>query len=121
MNVIYDQKDATRAARIRQREKEFAEQRERKRQIEEKRAEFNKSIREVGGKLTLFDLKRLNSVYKKDYVKMVTEEDEKMKEHLSNVGNKNLDDQTELQEVIWGIQDTHDVWDTTVDDINQTL
>ena len=96
LNVIYDQRDAARAARIRQREKELAEERERKRQIEERRAEFNKSIREVGGKLTLFDLKRLNSVYKQDYVKMVTEEDDKIKEHLSNVENKNLDNQTEL-------------------------
>ena len=96
MNVVYDQRDAARAARIRQREKELAAERERKRIIEEKRAEFNLGIREDKGKLTLADLKKLNSVYKRDYIKMVVEEDDQVKEHLVSVDEKVGDNQTIL-------------------------
>ena len=96
MNVVYDLRDAARAARIRQREKELAEERERRRIIEEKRAEFNLGIRENTGKLTLADLKKLNSVYKRDYIKMVVEEDDQVKEHLHVVDEKVQDNQTIL-------------------------
>ena len=52
---------------------------------------------------------------------MVMEEDEKIKEHLVSVEKKVLDNNTELQETIWGIEDTQAEWDTNIDQINQSL
>ena len=42
------------------------------------------------------DLKKLNSVYKKDYVKMVLSEDDKVKEHLVQIDKKCTDKNNEL-------------------------
>ena len=52
---------------------------------------------------------------------MIVEDDDHVKEHLTTVENKCLDRNLELQEQIWGIQDTQDVWDTSIDNINQKL
>ena len=42
---------------------------------DEQLEEFNKKIRNPSGKLAYSDLKKLNSVYKRNYVNMVTQED----------------------------------------------
>ena len=52
---------------------------------------------------------------------MVLQEDENIKEHLSSVEKIVLDNNTQLQETIWGIEDTKGVWDTSIDQINRTL
>ena len=88
MNVIYDRKDAARAARIRKKEQEMAAERERKRQIELNRKDFNLKIREPGGKLSMGDLKGINSVYKRDYISMVVEEDDQIRGHIGKVERK---------------------------------
>ena len=52
---------------------------------QEKIDEFNKKIRTDTGKLNLGDLKKLNSVYKREYINMVVEDDRVIKQYLDNV------------------------------------
>jgi hypothetical protein len=49
---------------------------------EEKIDEFNKKIRSDDGKLNVLDLKKLNSVYKREYIGMVMEDDKAIKTYL---------------------------------------
>ena len=53
LNVLYNKKNASKAAAIRKREQELEQEKERKRIIMEQRNEFNKSIRKEEGKLSV--------------------------------------------------------------------
>ena len=53
LNIIYNKKNASKAAKIRQREEDMRKERERKRIIMEQRDDFNKSIRKESGKLSI--------------------------------------------------------------------
>ena len=73
--------------------------------------EFNLKIRQDDGKLSLFDLKKLNSVYKKEYVSMVMHDDTALKEYLAQTHEKLDEEKNAIVDLEWGIEDTKDVWD----------
>ena len=54
----------------------------------EKIAAFNERIHGKDGSIALKDLRNLNSVYKREYVKMVLEEDNAIREHVVNTSRR---------------------------------
>jgi len=77
MNVLYEAKRAKQAKEIRDREEAYHKELERRRLIRENRAQFNSDIRveDYKGRLSILDLKKLNSVYKKDYIQFIMKEE----------------------------------------------
>ena len=86
-----------------------------------KLAQFNRDIRKDDGKLDLVQLRKLNSVYKNNYIKMVEEDIYSTQEKLDHTEKKVLDRSTDVVELIWGIEDTKLTWDNSIDQINQAL
>ena len=58
-------------------------EREKKRIIMENRGKFNEDIRRENGRLTMKELKQLNSVYKRDYIQFTLDEDTKVQNYLT--------------------------------------
>ena len=61
--------------------------------------------------MSLSDLRKLNSVFKKEYIKMVMEEDDTMRNYIKQT-NRKLDlTETEVADLKAGIGDTNNTWD----------
>ena len=76
MNILYNKKKTHKARFIEGIHKMIRDKMIENKATQEKINEFNKKIREDDGKLSLLDLKKLDSVYKREYIKMVVEKDD---------------------------------------------
>ena len=88
----------------------------------EDRVDFNMKIRNGDeGRLDILQLKKLNSVKKRDYIKMVIEESDKMVNYLDYINKKTEEKQNELCDMMMGIEDTNDTWNQAVDHLNHKI
>mmetsp|Transcript_42051 Transcript_42051/g.64441 ORF Transcript_42051/g.64441 Transcript_42051/m.64441 type:complete len:234 (-) Transcript_42051:24-725(-) len=84
------------------------------------RKNFNEFLAQ-GGKLTYAELKKLNSVWKEDYINHITKTDEQATEYISQVKEKSKQVQHDTNEVIWSMQDQRDDWDNEMQIINDNI
>ena len=83
--------------------------------------EFNKKIRAGDdGRLSLLDLKKLNSVYKRDYVKMVMKESEETRGYAQEVENKVKNTVYDGYMMMLDFDEANTVWEHSLEDINKT-
>ena len=67
------------------------------------------------------DLKKLNSVYKRDYIKMTCEEDDKVMNYLKVTDVKLQESHDQVVDLMYGIDDTQEVWDQQINTINEAI
>ena len=111
MNVLYEKQRINRAMSLRKLQRQQAIKKEKERLEAIKLAKFNENIRKDDGKLDLQQLKKLNSVYKTNYVKMIREDSNNTESKLDKTEKKLMDSSTDVIEMIWGIEDTKLTWD----------
>ena len=123
MNTIYDAKRARMAKTFREKEIERYKMLMQKNFQKVYRDKFNKDIRkdDFVGRLSMNQLQKLNSVWKKDYYKMVMEEDSQMNEYMKKTQLLIEENETEVADLVWGLEDTNNTWDNQIDAINLKL
>ena len=67
------------------------------------------------------DLRKLDSVKKKMYIDKVLRKDTKLAEVIKTVGENILDRADDVQDMIEGIEDTHDDWEKLKNIVNKNL
>ena len=121
MNVIYEKRRHERAVEMKKKEQAIREENIQKREEAKMFEAFKAKVKSDDSGLSLLDLKKLNSVYKREYMKIIIE-DEALTAHVLNVIDEKVENQ--IDEVIgleYGIQDTKDVWDNSVQRINEAI
>ena len=102
LNVLYEKKRHERALKIKSRAEEIRLENIRKREEAKKLESFKEHMRkdvtsnECDG-LTLHDLKKLNSVYKREYIKIIIEDDDSTAYILDQMNHKVED---KIEEVV---------------------
>lgn len=91
------------------------------RQKKEGLERFESRIVKHGEKLTLKELKGLNTVYKKNYTKQILKENDQAMQYVKNVNDVVMDDETKVADLIWGIEDTETVWKDAEQAINTAV
>ena len=114
MDVEYDQRRRKLAIKLRMKE-HFIEQERIQREIKRKKlAEFNENIRKDDGKLSFSELKRLNTIYKQNYIQMIAEEDDEVKQYLHKTKDNLEHQEDEVNDMLWKIEDTVGTWEESV-------
>ena len=105
------------------RQKEDASHQEAIRHREEakKFEEFKAKVKGDDSGLTLLDLKNMNSVYKREYIKIIMADEEVTRLVVSNMDHKADEMLDECVDLEHGIEDTKDIWDNSVNRINNAI
>ena len=96
MNILYNKKKNFKARFIEKMHKMIRDELIKNKANKERIDEFNKKIRTNDGKLNLFDLKKLNSVYKREYIGMVINDDNALCKYLDIINKKLTEAETEV-------------------------
>jgi predicted nucleic acid-binding Zn-ribbon protein len=96
--------------------------RDKKRFEEDELAKFNNSIRRGSkAEMPYEKLKKLNTLYKMNYIDKVIEETEYVKQLLEQSNSALETGQKEIGDLVRGIEDCADTWREGVDGINKVL
>ena len=82
---------------------------------------FNKKIHSEGGRLPLVDLRKLDSVYKKEYAKMIIEEDDAIRQQLIQTNRRATITEDNIHALQNGILETNQTWDAAQEELAQAL
>ena len=83
------------------------------------RVQFNQDVREQ--KLSLAELKRLNTIQKQDYLNIMSEETHGLAEYLQSVDAKLEQKQNDVQDQLWELQDFETGWKKQHEEIKARL
>ena len=78
---------------------------------------FKSKVRKPDGKLTLSDIAKLDNVKRRYYIDQIMQEQESTNAYVQVVQNTVLDKETEVVELIWGINDMNSQWQQQSDAI----
>ena len=83
------------------------------------RVEFNRDVHKQ--KMSVNQLKRLNTIQKQDYINIIYKETNGLQEYLDSVDNKIDHKQHETQDLIWELEDFQGLWKKQHQEINARL
>ena len=82
---------------------------------------FKDGIIPEEGKLTMKELQKLNTVYNKEYIRQIFAEHEEANAYVNVVLTKVMEKETEIIEIIWGIEDINNTWHEEDDAISHKV
>lgn len=121
LNVVYEKRRHENAVKIRHQEEVAKQEAIKLREEAKKFEDFKAKVKGDDSGLTLLDLKNMNSVYKREYVKIIMADEEVTRVVLSNMDHKADEMLDECVDLEHGIEDTKDVWDKSVNAINHAI
>lgn len=76
---------------------------------------------ESGKRLSYNELRRLNTVFKKEYVKAICKDDDRATEYISIKQGEIRDKHDKVNHAIYELEDIQEDWDEGIDVINQAV
>lgn len=81
---------------------------------------FNEELEE-GKRLSFLEIRRLNTVFKKEYVKAIVKDDDRATEYITVKQNQIADKHDKVNHAIYALEDIQEDWDEGVDAIDQAV
>lgn len=81
---------------------------------------FNEELEE-GKRLSFLEIRRLNTVFKKEYIKAIVKDDDHATEYITIKQNQIADKHDKVNHAIYALEDIQEDWDEGVDAIDQAV
>ena len=81
---------------------------------------FNNELEE-GKRLSFLEIRRLNTVFKKEYVKAIVKDDDRATEYITIKQSEIADKHDKVNHAIYALEDIQEDWDEGVDLIDQAV